>query len=739
MNWPVIGILAYLALQMAIGFRVSRRVHNETDYVLAGRSLGVGLASFSIFATWFGAESIQGAAGSMYSDGLSGGSADPFGYVLCILLVGAIFARPLWNRGFTTFGDLFRARYSSGVERFVILLIVPTSVFWAASQVRAFGNVVSHVSGVPLELAITAAALFVVLYTSVGGLLADAWTDLVQGIAVIIGLVVLLGVLLVNGDLQAAWRQVPTGRLAVLGDGQVPWFAVLEAWAVPVVGSMLAVELLSRVLGCRSAETARRACFVGGGLYLAVGAIPAVLGLCGPWLVPGLEDGEQLVPVLASQHLAAWVYVPFAGALISAILSTVDSCMLAGSTLVTHNVLLPTLAVALRAREAARLAAGSADHGRVRLAAGAAHREHQGTGRNRFGLRQRRCLRGCLFRAVHRHRRTTQRVGGAVHGIPRVGGGLGPRVAHAVPRRPGGVVAGVPADGALQPGSPGSHDSPGNPDRPGNLTPLTSAGTRHTHDRARPAAASQPPNASGGLRKHGLRHVAERAVAGDQRHRRQARRCQQVCIDPTEATSSQPVSLEQVMHFLLGGERRLWQMPKMAQHHLALAEGAARNLANHERVHQHHAVVEQGRQLSVAVTQVVDPHRRVHEGHGFGRRRDRSATAAEGSDPASRRNREECSRAMRARKPSCTSAVFSVTPVSRRASSNNVSSRIMVVLMHMSMVHVVPLVECNEARARRRSLPRDKARTTPIDWWPRVGVSAGRRSARWQELPPEVG
>ena len=69
----LVAILADLAIQLALGLWVSRRVQSETDYILAGRSLGLGLASFSIFATWFGAESIQGAAGTMYEDGLSGG------------------------------------------------------------------------------------------------------------------------------------------------------------------------------------------------------------------------------------------------------------------------------------------------------------------------------------------------------------------------------------------------------------------------------------------------------------------------------------------------------------------------------------------------------------------------------------------------------------------------------------------------------------------------------------------
>ena len=339
MNWLLAGIFGYLAIQLAIGIVVSRRIHNETDYILAGRSLGIGLASFSIFATWFGAESIQGAAGTIYAEGLSGGSADPFGYVACILLVGLVFARPLWNRGFTTFGDLFRLRYSVLVERVAILLMVPTSVLWGAAQVRAFGNVVSHASALPIEWAITGAALFVVGYSAVGGLLADAWTDVVQGLAVIVGLVVIAGLLLANGTLQQAWTQVPAARLSLVSAG-TPWYVTLEAWAVPVVGSMLAVEIISRILGCRSAETARRACFVGGSLYLAVGLIPAVLGLCGPLLVPDLVEAEQLVPELARLHLGTVPYILFTGALISAILSTVDSILLAGSALITHNVLL---------------------------------------------------------------------------------------------------------------------------------------------------------------------------------------------------------------------------------------------------------------------------------------------------------------------------------------------------------------------------------------------------------------
>ena len=110
---------------------------------------------------------------------------------------------------------------------------------------------------------------------------------------------------------------------------------------MPVCGSLLAVEMLSRILGCRSAETARTATLTGAAIYIVVGSIPVVLGLAGPKLAPGLEEPEQLVSVLARENLSTFVYVMFAGALISAILSTVDSCLLAASSLVSHNLVVP--------------------------------------------------------------------------------------------------------------------------------------------------------------------------------------------------------------------------------------------------------------------------------------------------------------------------------------------------------------------------------------------------------------
>jgi SSS family solute:Na+ symporter len=83
-NWVLLGIIVYILIQLVIGIVVSKKINNEDDYLLAGRSLGTGLATLSVFATWFGAETCIGAAGAVYEKGLSGATIDPFGYSLCL-------------------------------------------------------------------------------------------------------------------------------------------------------------------------------------------------------------------------------------------------------------------------------------------------------------------------------------------------------------------------------------------------------------------------------------------------------------------------------------------------------------------------------------------------------------------------------------------------------------------------------------------------------------------------------
>lgn len=342
MDWVVVGIFGYVLAQLLVGAFVSRGIATEDDYLLAGRRLGYPLATFSIFATWFGAETCIGSAGRVHEEGLAGATHDPLGYAGCLLLVGVVFAAPLWRRQLTTLADLFRRRYSIGVERAAVLLMVPTSILWAAAQIHAFGQVLSASSSMGIAVAITLAAAVVIIYTTSGGLLADAVTDVVQGICLIVGLAVIASASIVDmGGLGAAWTAIPAGRLDLFALGERGVLEVIEDWAVPIMGSVVAQELIARVLASRSIPVARRSTFMAAGLYLVVGALPVSVGLMGGHLGVDVESSEQILPAVARLHLSTFAYVLFAGALVSAILSTVDSALLVSASLVSHNLIVP--------------------------------------------------------------------------------------------------------------------------------------------------------------------------------------------------------------------------------------------------------------------------------------------------------------------------------------------------------------------------------------------------------------
>ncbi len=351
MNAVVLGVIAYIALQFAIGAWVARRISSETDYINAGRKIGPVIGAFTVFATWFGAEAVIGAAGEVYREGIAGATIDPFGYAAALAISGLVLAAPLWRRGYVTFGDLFRERYGPGVEKLAVLLMLPGTIMWAAAQIRAFGQVMGAASDLPVLITISIGAVVVIAYTTIGGLMADAITDFVQGLAIILGLVVTAVLVAVSlGGIGAALEQVPAERLSYAAATANPLW-LIEQWAIPIFGTMMSIELISRMLATRSPEVARNACVMGGGLYLAVGVIPVFLGLVGPVAVPGLEDAEQVVPRLAEIHLPTLLYIFFAGAMVSAILSTVDSALLASGAILSHNVIQPLAGKRLEARK----------------------------------------------------------------------------------------------------------------------------------------------------------------------------------------------------------------------------------------------------------------------------------------------------------------------------------------------------------------------------------------------------
>jgi Na+/proline symporter len=119
----------------------------------------------------------------------------------------------------------------------------------------------------------------------------------------------------------------------------------IEQTAVAFFGSFVAIELISRFLGARSAGVAAWGTILGGVMYIVIGVLPVFLGLAAstmvqtnPELASKLTDSERTVSVLSEHFLPSWHYVIFGGALISAILSVVHSALHASGAQVSHNI-----------------------------------------------------------------------------------------------------------------------------------------------------------------------------------------------------------------------------------------------------------------------------------------------------------------------------------------------------------------------------------------------------------------
>ncbi len=333
-----LAVLLFVLVQIAIGAWASRRVRGETDYLVAGRRLPVWMAGLSIFATWFAAESVIGASGAIRDEGLSGGRADPMGYALALILMGLLLAARFWKMGAVTLGDVFRMRFGPASERVASVVMIPTSILWCAAQLLAFASILASLTPLQIDGAVVVAVIVAVVYTGLGGLWGDVMTDVIQGGVVLIGVLVMLAIVAAElGGSSAALAAIEPEQLRLVPEGESLW-SRLDVWMVPVVGALVTQESVSRILGCRSAKGARNAALMGGGMYLVFGLAPVILGLMGAHIAGVTATGDDFIPALAEHTLPPWARVLFLGAMCSAILSTVDSSLLAVSGLVSHNL-----------------------------------------------------------------------------------------------------------------------------------------------------------------------------------------------------------------------------------------------------------------------------------------------------------------------------------------------------------------------------------------------------------------
>ncbi len=332
------AICIYLLGLFCVGLWARGRIESAEDYIVAGRRLPLSLNTFTLLATWFGAGTLLTATDEIAAEGIGPALLEPYGAGVCLLIAGVFFAKPLWKMKLCTITDFYKVKFGPKIEFVCVFPSVLSFVGWIAVQLVALAAVLEILFGIPASLGIGLIALVATGYTLLGGMWSVTITDFLQMILILIG-VCLLGVS-VYSELGAASvfsKLTPTDLRLVDTSSLTAVFTGLNLFLVASLGNIPSQDLGQRLFAANSAETARKSCFIAGFLYIAFGSVPVLLGLAAKVYFP--EMTEAVIPALALKFLTPAAKTVFLLAVLSAVLSTIDSAILAPATTLSKNFL----------------------------------------------------------------------------------------------------------------------------------------------------------------------------------------------------------------------------------------------------------------------------------------------------------------------------------------------------------------------------------------------------------------
>ncbi|OYD06653.1 sodium/pantothenate symporter [Paludifilum halophilum] len=348
--WPM---LLYLAAVFVIGYFSSKHMGKAPrflqEYFLGGRELGGFMLAMTLTATYGSASSFLGGPGTAYTLGLGwvllAMSQLVTGY-FTLAVLGKKFAIMSRKIGAVTLVDFLQARYrSKGVvlwSSFAILLFLFSAM---AAQWVGGGRLIQSFTGIPYEAALFIFAVTVLGYVAVGGFRAVAITDAIQGVIMVAGTVVLLiATVVVGGGVEPIMEKLAAENPRLItpfgADGSLTPLYVSSFWILVGVGVVGLPQVAVRAMSYKDSRAMHRAMVIG---TFVIGAIMLGMHLIGVFaraVVPGVEVGDTVMPVLALKVLPAWLAGIFLAAPMAAIMSTVDSLLLLISSTLIKDVYL---------------------------------------------------------------------------------------------------------------------------------------------------------------------------------------------------------------------------------------------------------------------------------------------------------------------------------------------------------------------------------------------------------------
>jgi SSS family solute:Na+ symporter/sodium/proline symporter len=340
-------ILAYLLVLAALNFIRARRIKSQEDFMVAGRSLKWQVMVFTLICTWIGSGTFISGAEFASKAGISALWLAAGAWVGIIIIY--FLAAKIHTFGQYTVGDVLEVRYGPAARVFGAIALILSFVSIVSYQFVAGGFILNVVTDgrISESLGTVIAAVFVILFTALGGMVAIAYTDLPNGIIIVLAcLLAVPFVYLAAGGLQTAQQALDPGYFAVVNTqfGAHPWLKAV-GYFLSTMFLLLGVQsMYQKFYSARSAKDAKKAVFWWTLGTIFVETVVVIIAVFAYSKLQGQIDlsvpkaGGKVVLMAARSLVPAPVGVLLLGAACAVVISTGMNYLLSPSTTLMRDV-----------------------------------------------------------------------------------------------------------------------------------------------------------------------------------------------------------------------------------------------------------------------------------------------------------------------------------------------------------------------------------------------------------------
>jgi SSS family solute:Na+ symporter len=336
--------VVYMVAMLGVGFYFYRKNTSSEDFYVSGRNMSSWHIGLSVVATDVGGGFTMGLSGSwMLFTGLIGA------WLSAVFLIPKV-SKLGHQHKFFTFPQIFNHFYNTKVALLAGIISAIGYVGFTSSQVLAGAKLASAtIDGLDLQWALVVMGVIAVVYTAVGGLKAVIYTDTIQWIILIAGLV-FIGIPIAYNAVGGYDAIKATLAPEYLSLTNVSWHQLLN-WAVTIIPIwFIGMTLYQRIYACKDEKEAKKAWFIAGlfewpimafmGVILGMLAkVAATQGMFDGITDAASMDSEMGLPILLSTILPIGLMGLMLSSYFSAILSTADSCLMAASGNIVTDII----------------------------------------------------------------------------------------------------------------------------------------------------------------------------------------------------------------------------------------------------------------------------------------------------------------------------------------------------------------------------------------------------------------